>query len=91
MKTFPNRNYIIRFKKPLGEERAVDDLMSSMLSEPQGHPWGGWGVHFLLALRATKLQATRVGTASRSPYSVSWEFKIRFAQDAKAGMWQDNV
>lgn len=38
MKMFPDRNYIIKFKEPLREERAVDDLMSSFLSEPQGHP-----------------------------------------------------
>lgn len=34
MKMFPDRDYIIKFKEPLGEERAVDDLMSSFLSEP---------------------------------------------------------
>lgn len=38
MKIFPARNHIIKIKEPLGEEKAVDDLMRSFLSEPQGHP-----------------------------------------------------
>lgn len=38
MKIFPDRNYIIKFKKPHGKERAVDDLLSIILSEAQSHP-----------------------------------------------------
>lgn len=37
MKIFPNRNYIIKFKELLGEEKIVGDLMGNILSEPQGH------------------------------------------------------
>ena len=72
MKIFPDRNYIIKFKKPRGEERAVDDLLSTILSEAQSHSWNGWVAFSTLSLWTTESQATSTGTDSWTPYTTPW-------------------